>query len=100
MNFINLSNECLNNFFVIGIMLICKPLLKFMISLASLINPKKKKNLTIFKKYIYNFIKIWAFTMGEGPFSLREFFFFSGGALGLGLGLGLALKKSNFFVKI
>ena len=84
-------------------MLICKPLLKFMISLASLINPKKK-NCTIFKKkiyiYIYNFIKIWAFTMGEGPFSLREFFFFSGGALGLGLGLGLALKKSNFFVKI
>ena len=36
--------------------------------------------------------------MGEGPFSLREFFFFSGEALGLGL--GLALKKSNFFVKI
>ena len=56
-------------------MLICKPLLKFMISLASLINPKKKIAQSLKKIYIYNFIKIWAFTMGEGPFSLREFFF-------------------------
>ena len=35
MNFISLINEYLNYFFVISDMLICKPIIKFVVSLAS-----------------------------------------------------------------
>ena len=56
MNFINLTNECLYHFFVINNMTICKPIVKFVISLTLLII----KNVQPLK-YIYNFIKIWAF---------------------------------------
>ena len=48
MKFINLTNECLNFFFVISNMVICKLIVKFIVSLTSLIKKnaqlKKKKN--------------------------------------------------------
>ena len=56
MNFFNLTNECLYYFFVINNMVICKPIVKFVVFLTSLI----KKNVQPLKN-IYNFIKIWAF---------------------------------------
>ena len=56
MNFVNLTNECLYSFFVINNMVICKPIVKFVVFLTSLI----KKNVQPLKN-IYNFIKIWAF---------------------------------------
>ena len=56
MNFVNLTNECLYYFFVINNMVICKPIVKFVVFLTSLI----KKNVQPLKN-IYNFIKIWAF---------------------------------------
>ena len=57
MKFINLTNECLNFFFVISNMVICKLIVKFIVSLTSLI--KKMHN---FKKKI---IKIWVFNHGN-----------------------------------
>ena len=48
MNFINLTNECLNHFFVISNMTICKSIVKFVVSLTLL---KKKKRQPL--KYIY-----------------------------------------------
>ena len=72
MNFINLTNECLYHFFVINNMAICKPIVKFVIFLTSLI----KKNVQPLKN-IYNFIKIWAFTYEKwGLFFQGIFFFF------------------------
>ena len=56
MNFVNLINEYLYYFFVINNMVICKPIVKFVVFLTSLI----KKNVQPLKN-IYNFIKIWAF---------------------------------------
>ena len=43
MNFINLTNKCLYHFFVINNMKICKPTVKFVVSLTSLI--KKMNNI-------------------------------------------------------
>ena len=43
MNFNNLIKECLNYFFVIGDISICKFIVKFVVSLASLIKNKNKK---------------------------------------------------------
>ena len=63
MNFINLINEYLYHFFVINNMTICKLIVKFVVFLTSLI-----KKITTFRKNIYNFIKIWAFTMESGAF--------------------------------
>ena len=48
MKFINLTNECLNHFFVISNMAICKSIVKFVVSLITLIAQPLKK-----KKYIY-----------------------------------------------
>jgi len=53
MKFINLINECLNHFFVISKMVICKSIVKFVVSLTSLI--KKMYNL-LKKIYIYIYI--------------------------------------------
>ena len=49
MKFINLTNECLNHFFVISKMVICKPMVKFVESLKSLIkkNVQPLKNIYI-----------------------------------------------------
>ena len=52
MKFINLTNEFLNQFFFISNMAICKSIIKFVVSLTSLI----KKNAQPLKN-IYNFIK-------------------------------------------
>ena len=54
MKFINLTNEYLNNFFVISNMAICKLIIKLVVSLTPLI---KKKNAQPLKN-IYNFINI------------------------------------------
>ena len=79
MNFINLTNEYLYNFFVINNMTICKPIVKFVVSLTSII-----KKCTTFKKK-YNFINIWTFNHGKwGHFPWWGILFF-GWALGLGL---------------
>ena len=50
MKFINLTNECLNHFFVISNMAICKSIVKFVVSLITLIAQPLKKNIYI---YIY-----------------------------------------------
>ena len=72
MKFINLTNECLNHFFVISKMVICKPMVKFVESLTSLI----KKNVQPLKNiYIYNFIKMWAFNHRKWGLFPRKFFF-------------------------
>ena len=82
MNFINLTNECLYYFFVINNMTICKLVVKFVVSLTSLI-----KKCTTFKEK-YNFINIWTFNHGKWAiFLMRNFVF--GWALGLGLGPAL-----------
>ena len=75
-------------------MTICKPIVKFVIFLTSLI----KENAQPLKN-IYNFIKIWPLTMGSGVFFPKGNFFFDG-ALGLGLnylGLGPAKVPLNYF---
>ena len=86
MNSINLVNECLNYFFVIGDMPIYKPKVKFVVSLASLFffNTKKVYN----QVYIYIYIISYNFgplTMEEGPFSPRVKKKKFGRVLGLGL---------------
>ena len=49
MKFINLTNECLNHFFVISNMAICKSIVKFVVSLITLIaQPLKKKKIYIY----------------------------------------------------
>ena len=79
------------HFFGINNMKICKPTVKFIVSLTSLI--KKMNNIL---KIIYNFIKIWAFNYRKvGHFSQREILFLGGA---LGLGLGLALFKAPIFL--
>ena len=79
MNFINLTNECLYHFFVINNITICKPIVKFVVSLISLI----KKNVQPLEN-IYSFIKIWTFNYGKWAFFPKKFFV-SWWALGLGL---------------
>ena len=61
-------------FFVINNMTICKPIVKFVVFLTSLI----KKNVQPLKN-IYNFIKIWAFNYEKwGLFSQEKFCFLVG----------------------
>ena len=93
MNFINLTNECLYQLFVINNMTICKPIVKFVVSLTSLI-----KKCTTFRKYMYNFIKIWAFTMENGAFLPKKIFVFFGGVLGLALGPALMTCHIDFLL--
>ena len=71
MNFINLINECLNYFFVTHDMLTCKFIIKFVVSLTSLLfffflraQPLEKK-----------IIKFWAFDNGVGLFPKVKIFF-------------------------
>ena len=69
MNFINLTIKCLSHFFVINNMVICKPIVKFVVFLTSLI----KKNVQTLKN-IYNFIKIWAFNYEKWSLFSQENF--------------------------
>ena len=56
MKFINLTNECLNHFFVISNMTICKSIVKFVLSLTLL---KKKKRQPLKNIYIYIYVYIY-----------------------------------------
>ena len=53
--FINLTNKCLNHFFVISNITICKLIVKFIVSLTSVVIKKNAQPLYI---YIYIYIYI------------------------------------------
>ena len=70
MNFNNVINEYLKYFFVIGNMSVCKSIVKFVISITSLII-KVHNHL---KKFIF-FIKFWVFYNGMGAFFVKGKYF-------------------------
>ena len=64
MSFNNVINEYLKYFFVIGNMSVCKSIIKFVISLISLIIKSAQQ----FENFHIFFIKFWTFYNKMGPF--------------------------------
>ena len=74
MSFNNVINKYLKYFFVIGNMSICKSIVKFVISLTSLIIKSAQQ----FFKKSYFFIKFWVFYNKMGALFIKGKYFWWG----------------------